>query len=312
MPRQEGDSVNNSANHSVARSILVSTLGLVQIIASPALAKSPPLGQTGEISRHGSASAPVHELEPQVVVQTLGGYLLVPVAGNVEGIGGTHFKTDLIIRNGSNSFQNVQLIFLRANQDNSTPSPTTTVAHMEALSTFTYEDVFGTLLRQTGLGAILLKATDSELGDDLPAVPAKLHAAYRIYTAQPGGNGTTSQSGDAVDLTGSKYFEAGTTAGLRQDQSFRTNVGIVNLSPNAVRTFRVTASGGSGGAVTMDITVPPQSMTQRPLPAASLGNVTLRIELLFPDGENPAYWTAYGSTVDNITGDSRLQMITPD
>ena len=67
----------------------------------------------------------------QQSVQTVGPYLLVPVAGSARGVGNTDFKTDLTIRNGGNSNANVQLLFLPANRDNSVSDKTVVVATID-------------------------------------------------------------------------------------------------------------------------------------------------------------------------------------
>ena len=248
----------------------------------------------------------------QQSVQTVGPYLLVPVAGSARGVGNTDFKTDLTIRNGGNSNANVQLLFLPANRDNSVSDKTVVVATIEPSRTYTYEDVVGSLLGKSGFGALLLMASEGELGDGRPSDQgARLAAAYRIYTPQPGGEGTTSQSSDAVDVNRSPFFPSGTISGLRQDLSFRTNVGVVNLDAHASRTFRITPASPVNQTFQMDLVVPPMSMTQRPLPPGNYGQLTLRVELLNPEEENNSFWTAYGSSIDNITGDAWLQMIAP-
>lgn len=276
--------------------------------------------------------------EPDAIAQTQGGYLLVPIAGDVQGINGTHFRTDLIVRNAAKGFQNVQIRFLPAEQANVvSPAYPLLIANMEARSTFVFEDVLTRWLASSGFGALLIKITDDgDRGDNDPPALASvtqgnLTASCRIYTEQPGGNGTTSQSSDAIDLTHSQYFSSGSTAGLRQDSDFRTNVGIVNLDPALTRNFTVTMTSAEANrlptrAIVMSVAVPPMSMVQRALPQVNLGNILLKVELARPVdpydplGANrgsqaaatPAFWTAYGSTVDNITGDSWLQMITPD
>src|SRR2546427_622374 len=60
----------------------------------------------------------------------------------------------------------------------------------------------------------------------------------RIYTKQPGSNGTVSQEFPTVDAD---YFSAQNSAaslGLRQDAGFRTNYGIVNID-SAPHAFHV-------------------------------------------------------------------------
>jgi hypothetical protein len=220
--------------------------------------------------------------------------LIVPIAGNIHGAHGTSFKTDLTIRNSAAVAQGIDLTFLPADSDNSSgDGVSAALIQLQPHTTVTYEDVVGGLFARTGIGSILIQAPD------------RVMASYRIYTQQPGKEGTTSESADALPLSAGSDVSEDRIIGLIHDASFRTNIGIVNLDPTETRTFHVTAVGSRDHA-TMDVAVPPMSVHQHPLPSVNLGYVTVDVALI---GAPSRYWTAYGSSIDNVTGDSWLQMI---
>jgi len=85
--------------------------------------------------------------------------------------------------------------------------------------------------------------------------------------------------------------------GLRHDSQYRTNVGIVNTD-SVARTWTVGINGlhGSGS---FTITVPAVSMKQVAVPNALYGDLVITLQ---SDGVG-FWWSAYGASVDNITGD---------
>jgi hypothetical protein len=85
--------------------------------------------------------------------------------------------------------------------------------------------------------------------------------------------------------------------GNRHDSQFRTNVGIVNLD-TASHTWTVGVNGLLGSK-TFAVTVPAVSMQQVPLPAGTYGNLVLSFQ-----ASVSGYWSAYGASVDNTSGDS--------
>ena len=89
------------------------------------------------------------------------------------------------------------------------------------------------------------------------------------------------------------------------DSDFRANVGVVNLDTRS-HTFLVTLTGERKSA-TLSVDVAPFSMRQVPLPERDYGALTARFEVI--GSEFP--WTAYGSSVDNLTGDGWAVQATP-
>jgi hypothetical protein len=157
----------------------------------------------------------------------------------------------------------------------------------------TEEDFVGRLLGKSGIGALLIVARDSQGNvDDF----ARIDGFSRIWTRQPNSNGTVSQEFTAIE-TKDKLVTA-YAYGLRHDENYRTNVGAVNIwdSPN---TFTVQVRGTRGNT-TLTIPVQAYSMDQVSLGAGIYGNLFLQVD---SDLGNLNWWTVYGTSVDNISGD---------
>lgn len=213
--------------------------------------------------------------------------LIVPIAGNIHGARRTWFKTDLTVRNSALVTQSVIVTFYPADSDNSSGDGVSSgLIQLSARQTVTYEDVVGGYFGRTGIGSIVIQGS-------YPVM-----ASYRIYT------GMTSASADAMPLSDASDVSEERIIGLIHDASFRTNIGIVNLDPMESRTFRISVVGNRD--TTIEVTVPPMSVHQEPLPRRSLGHITVSVAIVGPPAR---YWTAYGTSVDNVTGDSWLQMI---
>ena len=82
-------------------------------------------------------------------------------------------------------------------------------------------------------------------------------------------------------------------------------MGIVNLDATS-HTFRLTLTG-ERKSTTLSIGVAPFSMRQVPLPEGDYGALTALFEVA--GGEFP--WIAYGSSVDNLTGDGWASQAAP-
>lgn len=231
--------------------------------------------------------------------------LLVPVAGSAPGAMGTYFRTDLHIVNHLDVAQDVWIGFYAAGQQFLYGDPLVEVTVvLKPRSTTTYEDVGATLFFGSGLGSIVINPADwSNFKPE-----ARLDATYRIWTVQPGGSGTLSQSSAALDmlaLPGGR--EKRTIIGVRLDADFRCNVGVFNYSYALDRSFLITARSPSG-SVTTTVKVGGYSMAQVPLPSADLGYITVTVEPL--DTNDSDVWAAYASSIDNRSGDSWLQNAT--
>ena len=100
-----------------------------------------------------------------------------------------------------------------------------------------------------------------------------------------------------VDLTDSIGSLTAYALGLRQDADYRTNVGIVNLD-SVAHTWTISIYGllATGS---FRVSVAPCSITQAALPTGTFGDLFLTLK---SDGYG-FWWSAYGASVDNATGD---------
>src|SRR5437868_13856551 len=152
---------------------------------------------------------------------------LIPAAGSVPGANGTYFRSDIAMLNTHHPPQDVLLQWLPQGSSGASVAPVH--VRLDFLVPFGSEDFVAFALHQTGLGAILVTAVDSQ-GN--PVTNAGLQIRSRVWTMQPGTNGTTSQSLPVVQTTAiDNDGESSTILGQRLDARYRTNVGVVNLDP---------------------------------------------------------------------------------
>jgi len=246
--------------------------------------------------RHSKIGSNVIEVETADIA------FIIPAAGSVQGANGTFFKSDFSLGNFNNSDQKVGIGWLAVGVDNSQKPlqfftiPANTVA--------SYNDFVGTQLNTSGLGALLVIAYDST-GQNVDN-SALIDGFSRIWTPQPGvANGTVSQGFPAISIQDSEGDFTAYAMGLRQDSNFRTNVGIVNLDTVA-HSWTVQSLTGAKSTVT----VQPFSLTQGSIAAGSApasGYVTLQIT---PTDTADFFWSAYGTSVDNVTGDGWVSRAT--
>jgi hypothetical protein len=232
-------------------------------------------------------------VRPQVVsVDWAKEAFIIPVAGNLQGSNGTFFKSDVTIANRRSVAQIVSVAFLQRGVNNG--SATVQNFSIPANVTTFESDFVGRILGKSGVLGTLFVVARTANGDIDTA--AQIDGFSRIWTPQPGSAGTVSQAFESIDLQDNLATSYG--YGLRQDESFRTNVGLVNLydTPN---TFTV-AVVGSRGSNSFTQTVQPYSMEQPSLPAGVYGDCYLRIT---SGPSNFNWWSAYGTSVDNVTGD---------
>src|SRR5207237_3700283 len=130
-----------------------------------------------------------------------------------------------------------------------------------AANTTTMEpDFVARVLGKSGLGSILVVAVDAAGNVD---TSASIDGFSRIWTNQPGSAGTVSQDFPPVETQDSLSTSYG--YGLRQDEQYRTNVGLVNLY-STPQTFTI-AVVGLRGSTSFTQSVQPYSMEQVGLPA---------------------------------------------
>ena len=235
-----------------------------------------------------------------IVVQlTAVSQFLIPAAGSTPGVNGTFFHSDISIVNFASHDQIVKIQWL----PQSGAAGSTTTLTIPAQSGIRSADFVATYLNQTGLGAMLVTGMTS---GGVPDSSALLYASSRIWTPQPGSAGTTSQSLPAIPTSTVNTQVAALFAvgGADNPSNYRTNVGIVNLDPVNAQTYLVLLPTSTGGATMgTQVTIAPMSMQLVGLGSGIGPTQEILIQNVTTTGRSNS-WMAYGSSIDNVTGDA--------
>ncbi|HEX7155162.1 MAG TPA: hypothetical protein VF618_27080 [Thermoanaerobaculia bacterium] len=224
---------------------------------------------------------------------------VIPAAGSVAGGGGSlFFRSDVTLFNNDETDQHVMILWLPAGGSNPQIFRLTQPLPADA-PPITAVDFVGSVLGVSGLGSLVFVPVQSSGAIDEFAA---LDGYSRIWTRQPGSNGTVSQPFPGVDAENLDDQIGALALGLRHDASFRTNFGLVNLDDQP-HTFIVVAVG-ERHEQELVVTVPAMSMVQQAIPAGDYGALSLLVLNDRFDDNAPEYsWIAYASSTDNITGD---------
>ena len=230
------------------------------------------------------------------VVQPIGAapQILIPAAGNINGQNGTFFRSDITIINLRNSDQ---IVFLEWLPQPGAPATATSIM-IHALSGIRSSDFVHDYLNITGLGAIVVTAVTQPIPEAVDP-NGRLFVSSRIWTPQQNTTGTTSQNLSTVPVStintpAAAIFGAG---GADSPNDYRVNVGIVNVDTSRTQMFVVAFSSTEATTVVL----PPRTMRQVPSAGAFTGQQIL-ISNVTTNGSN--LWTAYGSTINNVSGDA--------
>ena len=213
--------------------------------------------------------------------------------GSVQGKNGTFFHSDAMVANYRSSDQRIAVAWLAQGVDNgNAPVQYFTIPASTMVS---LEDYVTSMLGMTGFGAVIVIGVDSQ---GVPDMTAELDGQSRIWTFQPGSSGKVSLGLPAVDLMDAIGDTLGYGLGLRNDSGSRTNIGIVNLD-QVSHAWAIQVLGGNQTA-SFAVTVPAYSVIQAAVPDADYGNLFFALK---PNADG-FFWSAYGVSVDNISGDS--------
>ena len=231
--------------------------------------------------------------------------LVIPAAGSTAGGGGAlFFRSDVTLVNYEQHDQDVVALWWPAGSTNTLTVASGTRLTLKPSTFATYHDFVATVLNKSGLGAIaILPVTGSNFDFD-----NGIDAFSRIFTKQPGSEGTVSQEFSAVDPDSLSIFTEGVAMGLEQDAAYRTNFGIVNAE-NVAHKFHVTFIGETQTQST-DVTVPAFGMIQQSMPTGDFGAVNIVFNVT--DTNNFISWIAFASSTDNITGDGWVSIASAD
>ena len=218
------------------------------------------------------------------------------VVGNSPGAGGTYFRSEVTLVNNLSRSQNVAVLYFPAGAGSCNGASVQSM-RLSGQTFYVWSNFVADIFNTTGLGSVVVLAVDSNGNFDSTG---NLDGFSRIWTPIAGYQGTASQSFPSVSL--SAYPQTQFIYGLRHDSSFRTNLFIFNYLPTgstASRLFTASVVGLSDSA-SFTMSVPPCSLAVSALPGRTFG--ALSMSIVPPDSAGG--WFAFGSTVDNSSGDN--------
>ncbi|HYR27462.1 MAG TPA: PKD domain-containing protein [Thermoanaerobaculia bacterium] len=207
------------------------------------------------------------------------GSLIFPVVGRSPGVNGTFWRSDVALFNPSSSNLSVSVRYGTATKTISLGSRDTVIL----------DDVLSEFGLTSGQGTLTVTWSGGATG------PV---ATSRTYTSTET-SGTFGQSIDPVALFSSEVF----VPGLRNDGSYRSNIGFVNAG-SVAESFAVVLLSPSGTELAQtSVSLNPGQSTQFSIAnlfpsLGATGSFTLAVR-----GDSDAKLFAYGSMVDNGSGD---------
>lgn len=227
---------------------------------------------------------------------------IIPAAAHAPGANATFFQTDVRIVNLASTPATVEITWLPSNTDNSTASKASVTIGPRA--THAIDDAVLKLFAVTNGGGALRLTSASDFA-----------ASSRTYTtsSSSGCSGTFGQYIAAIDSSATSKRSVIPNVRTSSDptKGFRTNIGVVNLSATTASvTLRLRDSGGALIA-TSQLGVLPFGHTQNSV-TALFNSTTLTNDNLFVEVDASTDVIAYGSVIDNQSGDPIFIFAAPD
>jgi len=243
-------------------------------------------GAPGSVSAYGSVVD--NRTQDPVFVQGVGApsgtSLILPVVGRAPGANATFWRSDVTIFNPRTETLGLTLRYIGAGTDGR--NGITRGINVAGGRTMTIADVLSTFSVTAGSGALEI----SWSGGAGPVVTS------RTYTSTEGG-GTFGQS----ITPASRFSAAPVVTGLRNDSSFRSNIGVVNRASSTIG-VGLTLVGASGETVgTSFVELAPKSQKQFAL-RDLFGSVASGSYTLMATSDAGSVFI-YGSVIDNRSGD---------
>jgi hypothetical protein len=215
---------------------------------------------------------------------------VITAAAHVGGVNQSVWRTDLDIHNTGAMSQLVEVELLRADQANETPQRATVM--LSPYASVRYVDVIESLFATEGVGSIRILAAEDGI-----------RSSSRTYNDEA--DGTFGQGIPAEDMSAAFGFGdvgrlVGLSAAAGTDDGFRTNIGVVNLGGGMI-TVNIDLYAGDGAyleTVTVELDAYEQTQVNGVFSTATdVGYAEVWTETA------GGSFLAYGSVVDNITGD---------
>ncbi len=246
--------------------------------------------------------------------QQVSDFQFFPIVARTAGVGGTQWVSDLTIYNPHDHELTVGLQFFPADQANVFNPLFPVRVTLDARETVIFEDVLHDLfLYATDVKGALLTSSDHDLilanpeDDDYAAVTRTYNVGSPL--------GTFGQTVPALDFTYNAAWWPSIATGARNDEHFRSNLGIANLSLVEEIQVHYRIQAGNGSVLAAGVKpIPTASVRQWSFAQLGVGRVSgpLTVELWLdpasqtPDPCNvdfPNMFVGYVSKVDgNPTG----------
>ena len=218
--------------------------------------------------------------------------LIVPVAASSPGAQGTRWKTDLTLAaDDSGDVDDVRLHLVTSATDGS--EPLEVALGLAQSSGVQLRDVVRTAMEQDpAVGALFITSS------------APISAVSRTFNDDP--SGTYGQMVPALPLAAAR---AGTAPAaliqLARTARFRTNLGFVNLTDQAL-TLQAAASRADGSSLgTWPVTLGPYGFLQQNDPLSWLTSDAVEDAfVVVTAADDAARYVTYASVVDNVSGDA--------
>jgi outer membrane protein assembly factor BamB len=220
--------------------------------------------------------------------------LFIPAVARADGLEGTKWKSDLSLLDPGGQPLDVSISLLERDRDNSSPDQRSVTVPPAGVANVA--DVVGILFgRESASGALRISS------------PTGAVVTSRTYNDAPAGTfgqGIPAFSRGEALAAG----DSGELVGVSESGSFRTNLGLLNLSlatVTAEATFR-DAAGNVLGTKSFELAARSQTQLSRAFSAVTTGSIAGgRISIrVVAGGDSPLpTLLAYASVVDNRSGD---------
>lgn len=243
-----------------------------------------------------------------VADEVSGRSFVIPVAGSAPGGGGTlFFRSDVTLVNYASAAQKVLVGFWAAGSTNNLNPANFKQITLNSNQFVTTTDFVASVMGTSGIGSLVFIPFNGTDFDPNGAIDG----TSRIYTKQPGSNGTVSQPFDGVnsDTLSNQFVDEGVALGLRQDNDFRTNYGIVNVD-DKTRNYKITFVGANS-TTNVTRTIPAFGLLFEAAPAGNFGALQVLIQCT-DAGSDFVTWIGFASSTDNITGDGWVSIASAD
>lgn len=217
-------------------------------------------------------------------------WTVVPAAAHTYGVGTTWWRSDLLLVNSEQLEQEVALYFAPRGGSNLLASGSRLV--LPPGGTLLADVVAGMPATGSGVGALFLRV----------GLPGTVAATSRTFTED--GEGTYGQHVPVLPTHGTAHG-VGDLLLLREDEAFRSNLGLVNLTGQPAGVTIELYDAGRVHALlgTVERTVPPYGYLQENRVLRTVASQPLakaRARVIAPHEEV----VAWASVVDNLSGDA--------